>query len=75
MTLPNIKVVEDFLPLMLGCINLILGMKWLGTLGQTQVDWGKLRMKFMVDGHSVVLQGDSSLQRAQVSIKSKVKKI
>lgn len=31
--LPNIEVVEDFLPLDLGSSDVILGMKWLSTLG------------------------------------------
>lgn len=31
MSLPQIDVVEDFLPLKLGCTDVILGMNWLGT--------------------------------------------
>lgn len=38
--LPNIDVIEDFLPVKLGCTDVILGMKWLETLGRMQVNWG-----------------------------------
>ena len=44
--LQNIEIVEDFLPIELGSSDVILGMKWLATLGETQVDWGSLVMKF-----------------------------
>lgn len=59
--LPNIEIVDDFLPLTLGCTDLILGIKWLGTLGKMQVHWGLLIMKFKVDGNSVTLQRETNL--------------
>ena len=36
LTLQNVEVVEDFLPLELGSSDVILGMKWLAILGETQ---------------------------------------
>ncbi|XP_022848903.1 uncharacterized protein LOC111371244 [Olea europaea var. sylvestris] len=72
-SLPSIEVVDDFLPLKLGCTDVILGMKWLETVGKMQVDWGNLTMKIKVGGQVVTLQGDVSLQKAQGSVKAMVK--
>lgn len=47
-SLSYIDVVEDFLPLKLGCPDVILGMKWLETLGRMQVNWDTLTMRFKV---------------------------
>lgn len=33
LTLPTIKVIDDFLPLQLGSSNIILGMQWLASIG------------------------------------------
>ena len=48
LTLQNIETVEDFLPLDLGSAYVILGMKWLESLGGLQVNWKLLTMKFKV---------------------------
>lgn len=45
-TLQEIEVVEDFLPLELGNSDMILGIKWLETLGVMTVNWKNLSMKF-----------------------------
>ena len=39
LTLQNIEVIEDFLPLELGSANVILGMQCLESLGGMQVNW------------------------------------
>lgn len=44
--LQNITIVEDFLPLPLGSTDVILGLKWLATLGVTRDDWQNLTMTF-----------------------------
>lgn len=74
-SLPQVDVEEDFLPLKLGCTDVILGMKWLGTLGKMQVNWGTLTMSFRVGDKTVVLQGNPSLDETQVSLKSIVKSL
>lgn len=72
-SLPNIDVVEDFLPLKLGCTDVILGMKCLETLGRMELNWGTLTMHFKAGGETIVLQGDPSLDKTQVTLKSSVK--
>ena len=41
LTLQEVQVVEDFLPLELGSANVILGMKWLYTLGGNEHNWSE----------------------------------
>ncbi|KAL2480924.1 putative mitochondrial protein [Abeliophyllum distichum] len=48
-------------------------MKWLATLGRTQVDWRELTMRFQVGETIVMLQGDPSLSKTLVSMKSMIK--
>ena len=73
LTLQNVEVVEDFLPLELGRLDVILGMKWLATLGETQVDWGSLIMKFRAGGATITLHGDPNLSKTLVTLKSMMK--
>lgn len=72
LSLQNVEVVEDFLPLELGSSNVIIGMNWLATLGETQVD-SSLVMKFRVGGTTVALHGDPSLGKTSVTLKSIIK--
>ena len=46
LNLQNLQIVEDFLPLDLGSLDVILGMKWLAVVGKMNVDWKTLTMKF-----------------------------
>ena len=41
----EVKVVDDFLPLKIASTDVILGMQWLGSLGNMQVNWQILTMK------------------------------
>ncbi|KAL2503468.1 Transposon Tf2-8 polyprotein [Abeliophyllum distichum] len=69
----SVHIKEDFLPLELGSSDVILGMKWLAILGGTQVNRKELTMKFQVGRTSVTLQGDPSLSKTLVSMKSMIK--
>ncbi|KAK9184730.1 hypothetical protein WN943_025081 [Citrus x changshan-huyou] len=73
--LPGVQVVEDFLALDLGSTDVILGMKWLQTLGKMKVNWKLLTMEFRVNSQVVVLRGDSSLSKTFVSLKAMIKAI
>ncbi|PKU62676.1 RNA-directed DNA polymerase [Dendrobium catenatum] len=50
-------------------------MKWLQTLGETKINWGTLRMELVKGGRKTVIQGDSGLTKAGVSLKSLIKTI
>ncbi|TYK00413.1 ty3-gypsy retrotransposon protein [Cucumis melo var. makuwa] len=69
----NWTVKEDFLPLELGGVDIILGMQWLHSLGVTTVDWKSLLLTFSVEGKSIKIQGDPSLTKARVSFKNMIK--
>ena len=71
--LQGITIVEDFLPLPLGSTDVILGLKWLATLGETRDDWRNLTMSFELGGKTVILQGGPNLTKARVSLKTMVK--
>lgn len=73
--LQEITIVEDFLPLPLGSTDVIVGLKWLATLGVTRNDWKNLIMTFELGGQSVTLWGDPSLTKALVSLKTMVKEL
>ncbi|TYK03052.1 Retrotransposable element Tf2 [Cucumis melo var. makuwa] len=70
--LKNWKVIEDFLPLDLGGVDVILGMQWLYSIGVTTVDWKNLSLTFSVDGKSVNIKGDPSLTKARISLKNMI---
>lgn len=71
--LQSMLEVEDFLPLELGSSNVILGIQWLQKLGRMQVDWNTLTMTVDTTGTKVTLQGDQSLSKTPVSLKTMLK--
>lgn len=64
---------QDFLSIDLGTTDVILGVKWLETLGDVTSNHHSLQLSFMLNGSKVVLQGDPSLVRSQVTLKSLIK--
>lgn len=68
--LNDLEIVEEFLPLRLGSSDVILGMKWLETLGTTQTNWKNQTMDFEVDGRQVRLVGDRSLGKSLVTLRA-----
>lgn len=69
----NMEVVEDFLLLDIGSSDVILEMKWLLTLDQTKVDWKALTIKIQVGRTTMTLQGDPSLTKTLVTLKTMMK--
>ncbi|TYJ97339.1 ty3-gypsy retrotransposon protein [Cucumis melo var. makuwa] len=55
------SVKEDFLPLELRGVDVILGMQWLYSLGVTVVDWKILTLRFQDNGRQVCIKGNPSL--------------
>ncbi|XP_028554071.1 uncharacterized protein LOC114580489 [Dendrobium catenatum] len=70
LTLQGEETVQDFLLLDLGSTDVILGMQWLQSLGEMKVNWKKLYMEYGKGSRKVTLQGDPSLCRARVALKS-----
>ncbi|KAA0054961.1 Transposon Ty3-I Gag-Pol polyprotein [Cucumis melo var. makuwa] len=62
------KVKEDFLPLELGGVDIILGMQWLYLLGVTVVDWKNLTLTFHDNNDKqICIKGDPSLTKARTA--------
>lgn len=53
--LQSITIFKDFLPILLGSTDIILGLKWLATLGVTKDEWHNLTMSFELGGQTIVL--------------------
>ncbi|PKU62385.1 hypothetical protein MA16_Dca024057 [Dendrobium catenatum] len=71
----EIHVREDFLLLELVSLDVILGMKWLQTLGETKINWRTLMMELVMGGRRRTIQGDAGLTKAGVSLKSMIRSI
>ena len=69
----NLSITHNFLPLPLGSVDVILGVTWLETLGKVIFDYKLSEMEFSLGEWVVILQGDRSLVRSQVSLKSMMK--
>ena len=72
LNLGAVRVVADFLPLELGGADVILGIKWLETLGNMQVNWKTMVIRFEMAGVWVTLQGDPSLCKSPMSLKAMI---
>ncbi|KAA0033896.1 retrotransposon protein [Cucumis melo var. makuwa] len=66
--LPKLTIVEDFLVIELGRIDLVLGMQWLSTTRFMGIHWPSMMMVFMAGTTHVVLKGDPSLTKAECSL-------
>lgn len=73
LTISDITIVHDFLPLPLGSADVILGVAWLETLGKIQFDYRLSTMEFQIGEWEIQLQGDRSLVKSHVSLKSMIK--
>lgn len=70
LTLGEWVIVENFLPLALGGVDIVLGMQWLYTLGVTVVNWRSLTMRVNRGDNSITLKEDPSLTKTKVSLKT-----
>ena len=66
----GIMIIDEFLPLALTSIHVIMGKQWLDTIGWVHQHFRNLVMKFIVDGQVHVLQGDPNLHRQMVDCNS-----
>ncbi|XP_010463160.1 PREDICTED: uncharacterized protein LOC104743813 [Camelina sativa] len=66
----NLEFTTDFVVLELGPIDIILGVYWLRTLGDCQVNWQKHKMSFLHKGQMVTLKGELDLNMSKRSLKS-----
>lgn len=57
----------------LGSSDVILGMHWCNSLEEMLVNWKLLTMKFKVNETTITLQGDLSLCKSLVSLKTMLK--
>ncbi|XP_062100900.1 uncharacterized protein LOC133806828 [Humulus lupulus] len=71
--LQGIEIVEDFPPLQLGSTDVILGVQWLETLGETTHHWKEHTMKLRVRGQPIVLHGDPLLHKTCISLKQMIR--
>lgn len=51
----------------LGGVDIILGIAWLATLGDVQVNWATMRMSFQLPNESVTSIGNASNMKALIS--------
>ena len=66
----GIMINDEFLPLTLSSIHVILGKQWLDSIGWVHQHFRNLIMKFIVDGQVHVLQGDPNQHRQMVDSNS-----
>lgn len=66
----GLTLIENFLPLELGGIDVVLGVQWLERLGPVEVKWKCLTMKFKMGKSVIVLKGDLRLNKIGVSLKA-----
>lgn len=71
-TLPELTILDDFLLLDLGRVDVILGMTWLCTMGFMGVRWPSSTMTFFQWDSQVMLKGDLAF-KAEVTLKSLTK--
>ena len=62
-TTQGIMIIDEFLPLTLSSIHVIMGKQWLDSIGWVHQHFRNLVMKFIVDGQIHTLQGDPNLHR------------
>ena len=62
----GIMIIDEFLPLTLSSIHVIMRKQWLDSIGWVHQHFQNLIMKFIVDGQVHILQSDPNLHRQMV---------
>lgn len=71
--LQGLTIVENFLPIVLGNSDLILGLQWLEKLGTMTANWKTQTIKFRLGNEMVTLKGDASLGRMGITLKAMIR--
>lgn len=66
----GLTVIENFLPIILGNSDLILGLQWLEKLGNMTINWKSQIISFKMGSEMVVLNEDASLGRSGIGLKA-----
>ncbi|XP_031257652.1 uncharacterized protein LOC116115659 [Pistacia vera] len=62
-------IIQNFFPFEMNSADVVLGVAWLETLGETTVDWKTQVMKFKLGDRIVKFVGDPSLSKTLISLK------
>lgn len=73
LTITELAIIQEFLPLPLGSADVILDVTWLETLGKIQFDFQLSEMDFWIGDWLVCLCGNQSLVKSQISFQSMMK--
>lgn len=75
LSISDLCITHDFLPLPLGSADVILGVVWLETLGKIEMNYRTSVMEFTIEEWLVQLCGNRSLVKFQISLKSMMKSL
>ncbi|MCI20857.1 hypothetical protein A2U01_0042020, partial [Trifolium medium] len=70
MLIGNFKIKQDVHLFELGGIDVVLGMEWLKTLGDTIINWKQQTMSFWSLGKWVTLKGEGGCKQSSVALQS-----
>lgn len=73
MEIQGMNIEQVFYPFELGNVDLVLGVEWLESLGETRINWRQMYMKVRIGKKWVCLKGDPALTHAQASLRSVAK--
>ncbi|CAA7045066.1 unnamed protein product [Microthlaspi erraticum] len=66
----GVEFEADYISLDLGSADIILGVRWLSTLGKCQMDWSTHELAFKYKDRCVTFCGDPSLHGTKLSLKT-----
>lgn len=75
MMIQGIELFQNLLPIKLGNVDIILGIERLSGLGEIRINWKLLKLKFKKEGRWVNMQGDPTLTRLEISLKTFIKTV